>query len=150
MIEVDVQTRQAVNYLVRELPLFQQNKAIKEGLNDAALIFESLGRSNLSQSIMGHGVQTGETMRSLASKTVSVRARSGGPYSAAGFRRRIGWRAHLLDRGTVPRYTKTGAYRGYLIPTYFYEKARTSGEKPAMDAIIQGIQRAVARLNNRV
>ena len=112
-------------------------------------IFESLGRSNLSHSIMGHGKQTGETMRSLTSKVASARKRGSAPYSAAGFRRKIGWRAHLIDRGTGPRYTKTGAYRGFIIPTYFYEKARIEGEKPAMDVIIDGVQRAVARLSNR-
>lgn len=148
MIEVDVQTRQAVNYLVRELPLFQQNKAIKEGLNDAALIFESRGRVNYVNSDIG--VKSGETLRSLGIKVTIERKANGQAYAAAGFRRPEGWKAHILDQGTKPRYTKTGAYRGYIIPYRFFERARIEGEKPAMDAIIQGIQRAVARLNNRV
>lgn len=149
MIKVDLQTQEAIEYLVRELPVLMKHKAIQEGVGNAAKIFESLGRSNLSHSIMGHGKQTGETMRSLTSKVTSARKRGSAPYSAAGFRRKIGWRAHLIDRGTGPRYTKTGAYRGFIIPTYFYEKARIEGEKPAMDVIIDGVQRAVARLSNR-
>lgn len=147
MIEVDIQTRQAVSYLVRELPLFQQNKAIKEGLDDAALIFESLGRTNLINS--GSGVRTGMTLRSLATKITVERKANGQAYSAAGFRRDTGFKAHWIDRGTRPRYTKKGEYRGFITPTFFFERAKIEGQKPAMDAIVQGIQRAVTRLNNR-
>lgn len=146
-IEVDVQTRRAVEYLVRELPRFQQNKAIREGLSEAAKIFEAYGRANYaSSSIVG---RTGETARSFATKVHIARKQGGQSYAAAGLKWPAGWKAHLLDLGTGPRYTETGAYRGYLLPTYFFTNARKEGKKPAMDAIIDGIRSAVARLNNR-
>lgn len=145
-IEVDIQTRQAVEYLVRELPRFQQDKAIKEGLGQAAKIFEALGRANLAGRFLGY--QTGKTLRSFATK-VSVVRRGGAPMAAAGLRWPEGYKAHWLDRGTGPRYTKSGAYRGFLIPNNFFQDAREEGERPAMDAIIDGVRQAVARLNSR-
>lgn len=145
-IEVDIQTRQAVEYLVRELPRVGQDKAIKEGLREGAKIFEAIGRANFAMRITS---RTGETMRSFATRLANWRGNRNEPYSVAGLRWPEGYKAHWLDLGTEKRYTRKGKYTGYLKPSNFFQDAREEGERPAMDAIIDGVRQAVARLNSR-
>ncbi len=145
-IEVDIQTRQAVEYLVRELPRVGQDKAIKEGLREGAKIFESLGRANFALRVTS---RTGETIRSFATRISNWRGSRSEPYSVAGLRWPEGHKAHWLDLGTVPRYTKRGLYRGFLNPTKFFQDARKEGERPAMNAIVDGVQKAIDRINSR-
>lgn len=146
-IEVDIETRRAVEYLVRELPRFQQDKAIREGLGDAAKVFEAYGRANYASSTIVS--RTGKTARSFATKVTMGSRGSSTAYAVAGLKWPDGYKAHWLDRGTDPRYTKKGERRGELLPTYFFSRAKEEGKAEAMDAIVDGIQRAVARLNNR-
>lgn len=147
MIHIDLETRQAIEYVIKGLQTFEQNKAIREGLNSAVKIFKDLGRANLASRIMGHGEQTGDTLRSFATRASGSRRRS--LTSAAGLRRPLGYRGHWHDRGTVARYTKAGAYRGIMPSSGFMEDARIEGERPALDAIFDGIQEAIARINSR-
>ena len=146
-IEIDIETRRAVEYLVRELPRFQQDKAIREGLGDAAKVFEAYGRANYASSTIVS--RTCETARSFATRVSVSRKQGGASYAVAGLKYPDGYKAHWLDLGTKPRYTEDNKYRGYLLPTYFFSRAKDEGKAEAMDAIVDGIQRAVARLNNR-
>lgn len=144
MLVVDLQTQQAVQHLIRNLEKFEQNKALREGLSGAAKIFATLGRRNLASSATG--VASGELLSSITSR-VKVSRKTGEP-TVVGFERPRGNLAHLVDLGTKPRYTKSGAYRGIMPANYFFTDARTEGEKPAMDAIYDGIQRAIERINS--
>lgn len=144
MIVVDNQTQQAIEYLTRNLEQFEKNKALREGLRGAAKIFATLGRANLRSAPTG--VKTGWLLSSITSR-VRVSRKSGEP-TVVGFMRPRGNLAHLVDLGTRPRYTEAGAYRGIMPANYFFTDARTEGEKPAMDAILDGIQRAIDRINN--
>lgn len=67
----------------------------------------------------------------------------------AGFDRPGGNHAHLVDRGTKKRYTKSGASRGVMPGNNFWEDARNTEEEKAMQAVHKGIQRAVQRINDR-
>lgn len=148
MIVVDNQTQQAIEYLTRNLEQFEKNKALREGLRDAAKIFATLGRANLRSAPTG--VKTGQLLSSITSR-VRVSRKSGEP-TVVGFMRPRGNLAHLVDLGTKDRYyeTKRGKkkYVGRMPANYFFTDARTEGEKPAMDAILDGIQRAIDRINN--
>lgn len=144
MLVVDLQTQQAVEYLIRNLEKFEQNKALREGLSGAAKIFYTLGRRNLLSS--STGIKSGALLSSITSR-VRVNRKTGEP-TVVGFERPRGNLAHLVDLGTKPRYTKSGAYRGIMPANYFFTDARVEGEKPATDAIIDGIQRAINRINS--
>lgn len=148
MLKVDLQTQQAVQYLIQNLETFERNKALREGLRDAAKIFEREGRSNLLSAATG--IATGEMLRGINSR-VRVSRKASEP-TVVGFRRPRGNLAHLVDLGSKPRYyeTKNGKkkYVGRMPANYFFTDARTEGEKPAMDAIYDGIQRAIDRINS--
>lgn len=147
MLVVDLQTQQAVQHITRGLSQFEQNKAIREGLRDAAKIFESYGRANYAARLEGK-YATGDTARSFGIKVRIGRKRDGGPEAVAGLKWPDGYKAHWIDLGTKYRYTKDNQKRGIMPANYFFSDAREEGERPAMDAIYDGIQRAIDSIKN--
>lgn len=143
--EIDLQTRQTIDYMIRELSNFQQNQAIKEGLRGAANVFAYLDKRNLTQRLKK------PSWHLKYSITSRVRApRKGGEPTVVGFERPDGNAAHLVDRGTKHRYTTSGADRGIMPANYFHSDARIEGEDDARDAVYRGVQRVVDRINSRM
>lgn len=153
MLKVDLQTEQAIQYLTQNLTQFARNKAIREGLGSAAKVFESYGRANLAVRMEGK-YATGATLRSFRTRVTIGRKSDGGPTAVAGLHWPEGYKAHWLDLGTEERFHKkigkNGKRKsvGRMPANYFFTDARTEGEKPAMDAIYDGIQRAIDRINS--
>lgn len=143
MIVVDVQTRQAAEYLVRSLDSFDQQKAIKEGLLRAAKVFSRRGRSNLRSRLMGTS-KKGNLLRAFG-----VVYRKQYVMSLAGYTGR-GRHAHLVDLGTHRRRTKSGKNRGIMPANYFWSDARQSEERSAMQEILHGIELAIQRIQSRM
>ena len=112
MIVVDVQTRQAAEYLVRSLDTFDRQKAIKEGMLRAARIFSRRGRSNLRSRLKGTS-KKGNLLRAFG-----VVYKRQYIMSLAGYTGR-GRHAHLVDLGTRRRTTKSGKNRGVMPANYF-------------------------------
>jgi len=141
---IDLQTRQTIEYLTRELSNFERNQALKEGLRGAANVFAYLDKRNLTQRLKT------PSMNLKFSITSIVRTpRKGGEPTVVGFNRPEGNAAHLVDRGTKPRYTKKNEYRGIMPANYFHSDAREEGERPATEAIYNGVKRVVDRINSR-
>lgn len=131
-----------IDYLTDQLDKFDRNEAIKAGLAAAAEVFRSRGRSNLRARLLYRG-SNGDLLRSMTTRTATRRL-----VAFAGFSN-IGPHAHLVDRGTVRRYTKSGANRGIMPGNLFWSDARKSEENRAFEAIREGVARAVERINNR-
>lgn len=142
MIVVDVQTRQAAEYLVSNLDSFDQQKAIKEGMLRAAKVFSRRGRSNLRSRLKGKG--NGNLLRAFG-----VVYRKQYLMSLAGYTGR-GRHAHLVDLGTRRRRTKSGKNRGVMPANYFWSDARRSEERSAMQEILHGIELAIQRIQSRM
>lgn len=142
-LEIELKTRQTVEYLVRELSQFDRNDALKQGFREAAAIYVREARQNMLTSV---GYKTDNLWGSL---TYRLRNMKSGIPAVVGFRRSDGPHAHLLDLGTDERYTKSGARRGRVKPTYFFTRAREEGEQDAKEALIKGVQRAIERINSR-
>ena len=144
MIKVSVVDRENVQYLVRNLEDFEKDKAVKSGLRAASNVFRVKGRSNLRSRLLHHGKQTNHLMNSFTTKV--KRNKLG---ALAGFDRPGGNHAHLVDRGTKRRYTKDGRNRGIKPSNRFWSDAQETEEGKAMQAIYQGIQKVVQRINER-
>lgn len=144
MIKVSVVDRENVQYLVRNLEDFEKDKAVKSGLRAASNVFRVKGRSNLRSRLLHHGKQTNHLMNSFTTKV--KRNKLG---ALAGFDRPGGNHAHLVDRGTKRRYTKDGRNRGIMPSNRFWSDAQETEEGKAMQAIYQGIQKVVQRINER-
>ena len=69
--------------------------------------------------------------------------------SNLGFERPGGNHSHLVDQGTKKRYTNTGKSRGSMPGNRFWNDAGHTEENRAMQAIYQGVQKAVQRINER-
>lgn len=143
MIVVDVQTRQAAEYLVRSLDTFDRQKAIKEGMLRAARVFSRRGRSNLRSRLKGTS-KKGNLLRAFG-----VVYKRQYIMSLAGYTGR-GRHAHLVDLGTRRRTTKSGKNRGVMPANYFWSDARRSEERPAMQEILRGIESAIQRIQSRM
>lgn len=144
MIQVSLTDRENIQYLVRNLEDFEKDKAIKSGLRAASNVFRVKGRSNLRSRLLHHGKQTNHLMNSFTTKV--KRNKLG---ALAGFDRPGGNHAHLVDRGTKRRYTKDGRNRGVMPSNRFWSDAQETEENKAMQAIYQGIQKVVQRINER-
>lgn len=148
MLEIEIKTAQTIQYLVRELPLVDQDKALKKSFGNAALVFKKYARQNILTSM---GSKTGHLRSSLTHKVYDT---SSNVPAVVGFTRSAGNHAHLLDLGTTDRYTrkklwKGTRYRGRGPATYFFTRARDEGQAEAMDAIYEGVQCAIERINSR-
>ena len=98
--------------------------------------------------------KTGNLYKSFTSK---MKKKNGG--ILIGFRRGkgLGNHAHLIDRGTVDRYTKRGYYRGKIEDTtggktgktfFWTEVVQAKGEE-AMERIMDAVFDAVEEIKNR-
>lgn len=144
MIEVRQIDRENIHYLVRELDDFEKDKAVKSGLRKAVNVFKVKGRSNFRSRLLRHGKQTGHLLNSFTNR---VKRNKLGALS--GFDRPGGNHSHLVDLGTKIRHTKKGTSRGRMPGNRFWSDARASEEGKAMDALFEGVKKAVERINNR-
>lgn len=144
MIQVQQIDRENIQYLIDNLKDFEKDKAIRSGLRSAVNVFRVKGRANLRSRLLRHGKQTNHLMHSF---TTRVKRNKLGALS--GFDRPGGNHAHLVDSGTKVRRTKSGANRGIMPANRFWEDAKISEESKAMNALYQGVQKAVQRINSR-
>lgn len=144
MIEIKQIDRENIQYLVSQLEDFEKDKAIKSGLRKAVNVFKVKGRSNLRSRILRHGKQTNHLMNSFTNR---VKRNKLGALS--GFDRPGGNHSHLADSGTKVRSTKKGLNRGIMPGNHFWTDTKISEEGKAKDALYQGVQQAVQRINNR-
>ena len=114
------------------------NKGIQEGLD--VIIKE--GKKNLASS--STKVRTGNLSKSF-SKYVKKKYLKG----YAGFKRPKGAAAHLIDRGTKVRVTKSGANRGKVTGNYFWTKAVETQSKKAQDALMESVEKTIEKIMNR-
>lgn len=144
MIQASIVDKDSILYLVRNLENFEKDKAIKSGLRSAVNTFRVKGRSNLRTRLLHHGKQTNHLMNSFTNRV--KRNKLG---ALAGFDRPGGNHSHLVDRGTKRRYTKSGAYRGIMPGNRFWTDTEKAEEAKALQAVYEGTQKAVQRINSR-
>lgn len=150
-LDIAFDARAVVEYLTRELSDLDRSAAVKKGLQKAARIYIAKGRSNLASRLLYHGSK-GRLMRSFR---VAWKNRLNTAY--AGFRRgakadesNAGWHAHLVDMGSGPRYTKSGAYRGIMPANYFWSSARESERGKAYGAVVEGVKTKIREIQSRL
>lgn len=150
MIEVSTIDRESIRFLVNGLEDFEKDKSIRSGLRSAMNVFRAKGRSNLRSRLLYHGKHTGHLMNSF---TTRVKRNKLGALS--GFDRPGGNHAHLVDLGTSRRYTKgrgrykKRAYRGVMPANRFWSDAEQTERGKAIDALYEGVRKAVQRIIDR-
>lgn len=146
MIEVKQIDIESIAYLVRSLENFEKDKAIKRGLLDAGNVLKSGGKQRLRERLKDKKGGKGNLLRSF-----QVRVKRNKPGVLAGFRRGKagGNHAHLVDRGTKQRFTKSGESRGRMPANSFWSDTENQDSAKVIDRLFTGVERAVENINNR-
>ena len=147
----DVEVQQVIAYLTQSAKDFEKAQAIKAGMIDATKIFIARGKLNLHARLLGYG--KGGLLRSMTNEFVkrTTTAYAGFKHSDYEVIRphQFGNHAHLVDLGTVERFTKKGVSRGIMPANLFWHDARISEQGRAVDAIVDGVQREIDRMQSR-
>ena len=131
-----------------------QSKAIQYALNQGMRVIVNAGKMNLSSR---NNVVSGNLKKSF-----SLRVNKKKSYALGGFRRSAprkgiegGNHAHLVDRGTVKRYTKKGYYRGSVsrgrpqTGTMFWTDAVNSQGPAALNKLMDAVYDALYEIMRR-
>ena len=130
-----------LNEKLNQLGSVVKDGIVQRGLRDAANIILNATRSSIERHRF---IKTGKL---LASAAIKARKRDGKVY--VGFKRPAGASAHLLDKGTIVRHTRTGASRGRIVASNFHTNAVKENKDKAMQVLYKSIQDSLDRMWNR-
>lgn len=126
---------------IDKLSYLSKSAPVRKGIGAAVRYLQRRGAVRLRGLYKGY--QTGRLYKSMTSRV--KRRKAGG---LAGFRRGKGGgnHAHLVDRGTTERYTRSGAYRGRMPANGFWTTTKQIDSGRASEMVIQGLQEAVSKI----
>ncbi len=143
-IHVDAKTfgLEGVMTRVERLGRVTTSPYVREGLRQGAEHLRLSGRGRLTTLLKGY--QTGRLVRSMSAEM----GKRGRMASYAGFRRGRdgGNHAHLVDQGTVARYTRRGAYRGVMPANRFWTTTRMSERANVEEKVLRGLRLALSTI----
>lgn len=150
IIGVEIVNLDEIFALVDELQNVDKNKSIKAGLRKAGRVFVSGGKRRLRERLIPGRTRTGNLMRSFTVRVKRHKLGALAGFKQAKFRGDVtaGNHAHLVDRGTVERYTKDGRYRGVMPANYFWDDTYMIDSGQALNELKKGIMEAVNKLQN--
>lgn len=128
-----------------------RHREIKSALNEGITYIKNQGASNLASR---NKVITGNLKRSLSKRVRKTAAYAGFKRSSVGNKVGGGNHAHLIDRGTVERWTRKGAYRGSVSRgnpqhgTLFWTDAVESQGPKAQDRLMEGVYDTISKIMN--
>lgn len=138
---MDPQDLKRLNEKLNSLGSVVKEGIVQKGLRDAANIVLREAKSSIER----HGfVRTGKLLSSAAIKT---RKKDGKVY--IGYKRPAGAAAHLLDKGTAIRHTRTGANRGRIVASHFHSEALNARKDEAMRVLYDSIQESLEKIWER-
>lgn len=123
-------------YVLGKTP--SESPDIKAGIRNASRYLNKRALDEM------HAALLGPSKNLIYSPSYKLRKNNGG--SLVGFSIPKGSTAHWIDRGTNDRYTRKGAYRGRIRPTYFWTTVRENDTATAMDMIADSIADAIAKI----
>lgn len=125
-----------------DLSKIEREAAIAKGIQEGLAVIVNQGKANLAAS--GTKVRTGNLSGSFKKLTKKSQLKGYG-----GFSRPKGAAAHLIDRGTKVRHTKTGANRGSVTGNLFWTKAVNETKDKAQQELMESIQKTIENIINR-
>lgn len=138
----DPQDYRRVMNMLTGLSNFEKEATIAKGIQEGLKIVVQEGKQNLAAS--GTKVRTGNLKGSF-----KVLTKKSDLKGYAGFTRPKGSHAHLIDRGTAVRYTKSGARRGQVHGNYFWTKAVEGKSGRAEQEMYDSIEKTITMILNR-
>lgn len=124
------------------LSKIEREAAIAKGISEGLAVIVKQGKANLAAS--GTKVRSGNLSGSFKKLT-----RKKDLKGYAGFSRPKGAAAHLIDRGTKVRHTKSGANRGMVTGNYFWTRAVNETKDKAQEELMDSIKKTIENIINR-
>lgn len=146
-IVLDEKDYQKMMSLLNGMSQIDQEAVIQKALSQGMKVIVNAGKSNLATR---NSVRTGKLKRSFSIKVNKKRA-----YTLGGFKRPDGAAAHLIDRGTDERWTRTGAYRGSVSKgrpntgSLFWTNAVESEGGQALNRLMDAVYEAMDEIIKR-
>lgn len=142
-INISKEDLQRLNGILYGFSKMEKSVIIDKGLKDATAVLMAEGKRNLKQSYKTSpwNKRTGRLERSFTNR---INRKTVAGY--AGFKRPEGSHAHLVDSGTVDRWTKSGAYRGKVKPTRFWKNAVDSKANKAIETLLESVQNTLVKI----
>lgn len=137
----------AVEKWLSEMSEVDRAEATASALKAGMQTIQQEGKSNLAQ--------RNKVRKGNLKKSFSIRVYKKKGYSLGGFRRPAGAAAHLVDRGTVERWTKKGRYTGSVSKgrpktgSRFYTDAVESQGPNAVRRLIDAVFNELERITQR-
>lgn len=141
----NVQTEVDARELLIQLKILQNLVDRKEIVNaerKAAKMLMERGRDRLISTLIGNSDNLVDSFTYKLRKGQFAGIR-------VGFRRPGGNVAHLVDRGTVQRHTKSGANRGRIKGSHFWTDTKEQYAPVAMNEMMDAIDQAIRKINGR-
>lgn len=132
-----------VNELVYDLENFEKDKTVRAGLYAGGSILKRGGVMRLKSRMKSPYGHKGNLI-----KVFRVRVKRSKLGVLSGFGQPEGRHSWLIDQGTGIRRTKNYASRGYGPALRYWEDTRAEDGSKAMNAVMDGIERAVERMKN--
>lgn len=141
----DVQVEVHAEELLAQLKILQDlvnRKEITDAERKAAKMMMERGRDKLIATLIGNSDHLVDsfTYRMRKGKFTGV---------LVGFKRPGGNVAHLVDKGTKDRKTKTGASRGKIKGSHFWTDTKEQYADKAVNDMMAAIDSAIKKINNR-
>lgn len=125
-----------------DLSKIEREAAIVKGIQEGLAVIVKQGKANLAAS--GTKVRTGNLSGSFKKLTKKSQLKG-----YAGFSRPKGSAAHLIDRGTKVRHTKSGANRGSVTGNLFWTRAVNETKDKAQQELMESIRKTIENIINR-
>lgn len=134
-----------------KLTKLEKNAVVQKGLQEGLSIIAKEGRKTLKSTLSKDPWNThmreymakkrgGSLQKSIGTKTIKKKLKG---YS--GFKKH-GHHAHLVDSGTVNRWTKKGAFRGKVAGSRFWRTAFDNKRNQAVKELMESIRKSIQKL----
>lgn len=123
-----------------QLTEFEKSAVVAKGLSEGSRIIANETRKNIDQRLKQ---KTGNLRGSVSTVTKKKDKKAW-----IGFKRPKGAHAHILEYGTAPRYTKSGAYRGSGGAYKFQEDAVDRKGQEALETMAESIIKSIEKIMN--
>ena len=135
---MDPEDVRKLNEKLNQLGAVVKEGIVQRGLREGANIILKETKSSIERH---NFIKTGKLLGSAAIKT---RKKDGKVY--VGFKRPAGAAAHLLDKGTAVRHTRTGANRGRIVASNFHTDSVKRKKDEAMQVLYKSIEASLERI----
>lgn len=135
---MDPEDVRKLNEKLNQLGAVVKEGIVQRGLREAANIILKETKASIERH---NFIRTGNL---LSSATIKTRKKDGKAY--VGFKRPAGAAAHLLDKGTAVRHTRTGANRGRIVASNFHTDAVRRKKDEALQVLYRSIQASLERI----